>query len=248
MSLPPGWNLSSQIDVDKSATRFTIIFESMSANELCQMEQSTHQWLQANAPKYMVSDATGLSLIWARITQRNIGGMLWASFWEVVTVSGLMFLAIRRVKFVGLFLVPDSVPAFIAFGIWGMTKGQVGLALSVVVAMTLGIIVDDTIHFFVTYFRARQERAMSPEDAVRHSFTAVGSAISITTLILVSGFLVLTLSHYKMSAEMGLMCMMLIGVALGVEYFLTPTLLMKFDRKTDKLRGRTWPWNRQWWT
>jgi len=31
-----------------------------------------------------------------------------------------------------------------------MTRGQVGLALSVVLSMTLGIIVDDTIHFFLS--------------------------------------------------------------------------------------------------
>jgi predicted RND superfamily exporter protein len=118
-----------------------------------------------------------------------------------------------------------------------MTKGRVGLALSVVVAMTLGIIVDDTIHFFVTYFAARREQGLAPEQAVRYTFGTVGAAIIITTVVLVSGFLVMMLSHYRMSAEMGLMCALVIGLALLADLFLTPPLLMKFDRPADTLKS-----------
>ena len=237
LSLPFGQDLNSQIDVDKSATRFTVVFESMSARELCHMDEVACQWLQANAPQYMRTSGTGLSLIWARITDRNIGGMLYASFGEILVISCIMILVIRSPKFVGIFLIPNVLPAFIAFGIWGVTKGRVGLALSVVVAMTLGIIVDDTIHFFVKYFKARREDGMSPEQAVRHALETLVGAVGITTLVLVSGFLVMIFSHYRMSSEMGLMCGMIIGLALAADFFLTPALLMKFDRAADKAKG-----------
>jgi len=155
-----------------------------------------------------------------------------------VTIAGLMLFTIRSLKFTAIFLIPNLVPPFIAFGIWGMMKGQVGLSLSVVVAMTLGIIVDDTIHFFVKYFGARREHGMSPEQAVRYAFGTVVAAIGVTTLVLVSGFLVLLLSHYRMMSEMGLMCSMVIGLALMSDFFLTPALLMKFDRPAGKLTSR----------
>ena len=238
LSLPFGQDLNSQIDVDKSATRFTVILQSMSANELCRMDKLAVQWLEANAPRHMFTTGTGLSLIWARITQRNIGSMLFASFLEIVTISGLMLLAIRSLKFTAIFLIPNLVPPFIAFGLWGMMKGQVGLSLSVVVAMTLGIIVDDTIHFFVKYFAARREHAMSPEQAVRYAFSTAVAAIGVTTVVLISGFLVLALSHYRMMSEMGMMCAMVIALALMCDFFLTPALLMKFDRPMDKLTDR----------
>jgi hypothetical protein len=163
--------------------------------------------------------------------------MLWASLLEILIISGLMFFAIRSVKFTLIFLIPNLVPPFIAFGLWGMLKGRVGLALSVVVAMTLGIIVDDTIHFFVKYFTARREHGMSPEQAVRYAFSTVVAAIGVTTLVLIAGFLVLMLSHYRMSSEMGLMCAMVIGLALLCDFFLTPGLLMKFDRPAGTLKG-----------
>jgi predicted RND superfamily exporter protein len=236
LSLPSGHDLNSHIDVDRSATRFTVILQSMSAKELCRMDEVAGQWLAAHAPSHVTTGGTGLSLIWARITRRNIGSMLLASVIEIVTISGIMLFSIRSLKFTALFLVPNLVPPFIAFGLWGMTKGRVGLALSVVVAMTLGIIVDDTIHFFVKYFTARREHGMTPEQAVRHAFGTVVAAIGVTTLVLISGFLVMMLSHYRMSAEMGLMCAMVIGLALVSDFFLTPALLMKFDRPADTLK------------
>jgi hypothetical protein len=258
MSLPFGQDLNSAIDVDKSATRFTVIFQSMSANELCRMDETADRWLAANAPTLSghgsiapgqsltaaPTNGTGLSLIWARITQRNIGSMLFASFLEILTISGLMLFAIRSLKFTAIFLIPNLVPPVIAFGIWGVTRGRVGLALSVVVAMTLGIIVDDTIHFFVKYFSARREHGMSPEQAVRYAFGTVVAAIGVTTAVLISGFLILMLSHYRMTAEMGLMCGMIIGLALMSDFFLTPALLMKFDRPAGTLSGGRGPW--QW--
>ena len=235
MSLPFGRDLNSQIDIDKSASRFLVSFESMKASELRAMDAAAGRWLAANAPESMCTPGTGLSLAWAHITQRNIHGMLLGSLGEILTIAFLMVFVLRSVKFVLLFLVPNLLPPLIAFGIWGMTKGQVGLALSVIVAMTLGIIVDDTIHFFIKYFRARNEEGKTPEQAVRAAFHTVGSAIGITTIVLVSGFLVLSVSHYRMSSEMGLMCAMVIGLALQTDFFLSPTLLMKFDRTAGKL-------------
>jgi predicted RND superfamily exporter protein len=236
MSLPAGRDLNSQIDIDKSASRFLVNFESMRASELRRMDKAAKQWLAANAPEPMRAPGTGLSLAWANITQRNIVAMLLGALCEVLTITVLMIFVLRSVKFVALFLIPNLLPPFIAFGIWGATKGQVGLALSVIVAMTLGIIVDDTIHFFIKYFRARTVDGLSPEQAVRHAFETVGSAIGITTIVLIAGFLVMSVSHYRMNAEMGVMCAMVIGLAMAVDFFLSPTLLMKFDRPAGKLK------------
>ena len=237
MSLPAGRDLNSQIDVDKSASRFLVNFQSMKASELRRMDEAAQQWLIANAPASMRVPGTGLSLAWAHITQRNIVAMLLGALCEILTITFLMIFVLRSVKFVVLFLIPNLLPPFIAFGIWGMTKGQFGLALSVVVAMTLGVIVDDTIHFFVKYFRARTVDGLTPEQAVHAAFETVGSAIGITTVVLVAGFLVMSVSHYRMNAEMGLMCAMVIGLALVVDFFLSPSLLMKFDRPTGKLKN-----------
>ncbi len=75
---------------------------------------------------------------------------------------------------------------------------------------------DDTVHFMSKYLRARQEYNMNPPAAVQYSFHTVGTAMWVTTLALVAGFLVLSLSGYRMNSDMGLMTATTISLALAL--------------------------------
>jgi predicted RND superfamily exporter protein len=121
-----------------------------------------------------------------------------------------------------------------AFGIWGMLVGQIGLGLSVIVSLTIGIVVDDTIHFLSKYLRARREADMDPTDAVRYAFNTVGTAMWVTTVALVAGFAVLTASGYTVNAQMGLLSAITISLALLLDFFFLPALLLIVDRKEIK--------------
>ncbi|UCF16057.1 MAG: MMPL family transporter, partial [Phycisphaerales bacterium] len=247
MMLPFGLDLNNQISVDRSATRLTVRFKSLSANEIHAMDAAARQWLKANAPQHMMAYGTGLSMMWAHITARNIRSMLSASFLALVLISGSLILAFRSFKLGLISLVPNLAPALIAFGLWGVTVRQVGLGLSVVVSMTIGIVVDDTVHFMSKYIRARREHNMDAVGGVRYAFRTVGTAMWVTTVALVAGFLVLTFSHYRMSSDMGLVSAITIAVALAMDFLLLPTLLIKVGSwavktvKTDLGQGEVGP-------
>jgi len=230
MSLPFGLDLNNQINVDKSSTRMTVTLKSMSATQMREMDKKARQWLKAYAPKSMFTYGTGISIIWAHITARNIKSMLVASFWAILLISSILMFALKNVKLGVLSLIPNLAPATMAFGVWGMFVGQVGLALSVIVSMTIGIVVDDTVHFLSKYLRARREHDLGPAEAVRYSFNTVGTAMWVTTVVLVAGFLVLTFSGYRMNADMGWMSAITIGLALFMDFLLLPTLLMKVEK------------------
>ena len=117
-----------------------------------------------------------------------------------------------------------------AFGLWGYLIGQVGLGASVVTAIAIGIIVDDTIHYLTKYLKARRQGLSSPE-AVRATFRAVGSALWATTAILIAGFLVFASSGYEPSGMLGLLVAITLGFALLADFLLLPTLLMAIDRR-----------------
>ncbi len=229
MSLPFGLDLNNQINVDKSATRMIVILRGTTTRELREMDERARRWLKTNAPERMFTYGSGLSIIWAHISERNINSMLVASFLALLLISGILIFALRNLKLGLLSLVPNLAPAFMAFGVWGIIVGQVGLGLSVIVSLTIGIVVDDTIHFLSKYLRARREHDMNPSGAVRYSFNTVGTAMWITTVALVAGFMVLSLSGYKMNSHMALMTAITITLALGLDFLLLPTLLMKVE-------------------
>ena len=115
------------------------------------------------------------------------------------------------------------------FGIWALISGEINLGLSVVVSMTLGIIVDDTVHFLSKYQRARND-GKNTEQAIRYAFSSVGRAMTITTLVLCTGFSLLTFSAFRLNADMGMATAIIIFVALVVDFLFLPAFLLLTDK------------------
>lgn len=230
MSLPYGLDLNNQVDVDKAASRLMVSMHILSTNEVLALDQRAQDWLQANAP-HLATEGSSPTVMFAHIGSRNIRSMLLGTSLALVLISMVLVLAFRSVKIGLLSMVPNLVPAAVGFGIWGLMVGEVGLSLSVVTGMTLGIVVDDTVHFLSKYLRARKEQGLSSEEAVRYAFSTVGSALLITTVVLVMGFLVLALSNFYLNAGMGLLTAMVLGLALLADFFFLPPLLMKIEEK-----------------
>jgi predicted RND superfamily exporter protein len=229
MSLPYGLDLNNQIDISKSATRMTVSLESISSNELLGMEKRAQEWLAENAP-HMQSDGASPSVMFAYIGQRNIRSMLTGTSIALVLISLILIFALRSLKIGLVSLIPNLAPAAMGFGLWGLLSGQVGLGLSVVIGMTLGIVVDDTVHFLSKYLRARREQGLDPQGAVRYAFHTVGIALVVTTLVLIAGFMVLAQSAFKLNADMGILTALTIGFALLADFIFLPPLLMKVDK------------------
>jgi predicted RND superfamily exporter protein len=229
MSLPYGLDLNNQIDISKSSTKLTAFLQSLSSNELLAMEDRAQQWLKENAP-YMQSNGASPSVMFAYIGKRNIRSMLVGTSVALVLISFILIFALRSVKIGLISLVPNLAPAAMGFGLWGLLYGQVGLGLSIVAGLTLGIVVDDTVHFLSKYLRARREQGMNSQDAVRYAFHTVGVALLVTTIVLVAGFLVLSQSTFKLNSDMGLLTSITIALALLADFIFLPPLLMKVDK------------------
>ena len=230
MSLPYGLDLNNQIDVAKRATKVNVVLETISSNEILSLEQRANDWLKQNAPE-LVTEGASPSIMFAHIGKRNIISMLTGTTVALVLISLILILALRSLKYGLITLMPNLFPAAAAFGIWGLVVGEVGLALSIVTAMTLGIVVDDTVHFMSKYIRARKEKGLDSEQAVRYAFNNVGVALWVTSLVLISGFMILAQSTFELNAGMGLMTSIIIGIALILDFLLLPPLLMAIDGK-----------------
>ena len=229
LSLPFGNDLNDRIDVAKSATRMTVVVRSLSSQAQRELDARAVAWLRANAPD-LATEASGVSIVFAHLSQRNIESMLRGTILAMALISLILVLVFKSVRLGLASLLPNFVPAAMAFGLWGYLVGQVGLAASVVTAMAFGIIVDDTIHFLSRYLRARRENLAAPE-AVRAAFRRVGPALWTTTAILSLGFLVFATSGFALSWALGLLITITILFALLADFLLLPPLLMAIDRR-----------------
>jgi len=230
MSLPYGLDLNNQIDISKSATKIAVTLKTMSSKEILVLEKETSEWLAKNLPG-IEADATGPTVMFAHIGMRNIHSMIIGTSVALVLISLTLIVFLKSFRYGLISLIPNLLPAAAGFGIWALVDGQVGIALSIVTGMTLGIVVDDTVHFMSKYLRARRERNMNAEEAVRYAFNSVGIALLVTSIVLIAGFMILAQSHFVMNAENGLVTSIVIALALAIDFMLLPPLLIKFEEK-----------------
>ena len=231
MSLPYGLDLNNQLNVDKSASRFVVTLKDLTSLELRDVAARAEGWLRANAPPEMFARAVSPGVMFAHISDRNIKSMIQGTAIAFLLISAIMVVALRSWRLGLLSLIPNTVPAAMAFGVWGLTVGRIGFAVSVVVAMTLGIVVDDSVHFLTKYLRARREQGLAADAAARYALRSVGTALTVTTLVLVAGFLVLAQSTFLQNSQMGSLSAVTIALALIADLLLLPALLVRLDRK-----------------
>ncbi|MEE9251370.1 MAG: MMPL family transporter [Alphaproteobacteria bacterium] len=231
MSLPYGLDLNSQLNIDKSAARLTATMETVPTKRMREIADRAESWLAANGPPTMRAEATGASIMFAYISDRNIRSMLSGTALAFLLIAATLIVALRSVPLGLVSLLSNFFPVLIAFGLWAIFVGEIGIIASIITATSLGLIVDDTVHILSKYNRARREHCFNVHDAIRFSFSRVGTALWVTTLILVAGFAVLGFSSFKINANLGILTAITLVAALAVDFLLLPPLLMLIDKE-----------------
>jgi len=230
ISLPYGLDLNSQLNVDKSATRMTVSMDTISSSQMRRSADRAENWMEQNAPVEMHTKATGASIMFAYLTERNIRTMLVGTAIAFVCIAGILVLALRSLKLGLISLIPNFVPVMFTFGLWAIFVGEIGIIASVIAATSLGLIVDDTVHLLSKYNRSKRELSLNTHNAIRHTFAHVGMALCVTTATLVSGFLVLSLASFRLSVHLGILTAITLAIALVLDFLLLPPLLMLMDK------------------
>lgn len=229
LSLPEGLDLNNQMDIGKSATQVIVTLKDMPSSYIADIAEQGREYLLSN--HQIESYGVGPAVMFAFISEANMRNMLVGTFIAIIVISMLITLSLRNIRIGALSLVPNLLPIFASFGVWGIIDGEVNVAVSLVTGMALGIVVDDSVHFLSKYLRARREENLSREDAVHYAFSTVGVAIVVTSIILVAGFFVLAQSSFGMNSSMAILTAIAITMALIADFLLLPVLLLKLDKK-----------------
>jgi predicted RND superfamily exporter protein len=167
------------------------------------------------------------------ISERNMENMVTGTIVAIIAIALIMMFALQSLRLGLLSLIPNGLPILTTFGAWALLVGTVGFSVATVASISLGIIVDDTVHFLSKYVRARNERRLTIEDSIRYAFHNVGIAIVVNTIILAAGFFVMTTSAFKMNVDLGLMTILAIGFALILDFLFLPALLLLGKRHPE---------------
>jgi predicted RND superfamily exporter protein len=183
----------------------------------------------------MLTQGVSIDTMFSHIAANNIPTMMYGTILALLIISGLILFAMRSWKIGLISLLPNLLPALMTFGLWGYLNGLIGLTESIITSVTLGLIVDDTIHFLSKYQRGIKELTLSNRDAILYAYQSVGVSMVITSVVFVVGFGVLALSHYEGTSHLGLLTAITIFFALAADLFFLPALLAVAG-KTGRIR------------
>jgi predicted RND superfamily exporter protein len=174
----------------------------------------------------------------------------WQNLYQVVvdlarslgTASVIIFLVLSVVyRSLRLGLI-SIIPNFFPLVLTGAYLAFAGYNLEIVMVcnftVCLGIAVDDTIHFLTRYLEEENTSA-SQDEAISKAFTGVGTALIMTTTVLVAGFSTVIFSEsrdHKIFATMGALT---IGAALFADLVFLPALLACFGPKKQQPADHT---------
>jgi len=234
MSLPYGLDLNDQLNVDKSASRLIVTTSDLGTKQIKAIRKRASLWLAENAPERMVVDASGQSVMFSYIGERNLQSMVSGTIIAFILISACLMLALRSLRLGIISLLPNIAPPAVAMGIFSIFQTEVGFWTAFVTATAIGLIVDATVHMLTKYRHARIELGYHASDAVRYSFTTVGTALWVSSFILVSGFMVLTQSPFLINAMLGAVVALTILMALILDFLLLPPLLIAVDSRGEE--------------
>lgn len=233
MSLPYGLDLNDQLNVDKSASRMIVTLTDISTAEMTALRGRAGKWLQENTPERMHVDPSGQAVMFSYIGLRNFEAMTSGTLIAFVLISGCLMLALKSLRLGLISLVPNLAPPLVAMGFFSLYRLEVGFWTAFVAATAIGLIVDATVHMLTKYRYARFDLNYSSIDSVRYSFATVGTALWVCSFVLIAGFMVLTMSPFLINAMLGRVVALTILMALILDFFLLPPLLIAIDGRGD---------------
>lgn len=236
-SLPFGLDLTNQVNLDKSSTRLIANLRESSTQDVLALQARAVEWQRANAPESFYHPGASSDAMFAHTGLRNVKSMLLGSFLGLLAISAVIAVALRSLRFGVLSLLLNLLPMLVGFGVWGLLVGRIGMGLSVVTGLTMGIVVDFTVHLLSKYKQGQQDNGLSTEDAIRYAFSTVGAALVVTTIVLIINFGLLAFSVFALNAEMGMLTAGIILVALLIDLFLLPPMLLLLGRQRGGLPG-----------
>lgn len=237
MSQPMGSDMTNLIKIDKSGTRLIASLPSTDTSDLINLQQRAQDWVAENLPDYMFYSGEGIAVMWAYLGQEAIIDGLKGALLALFLISIILMAVFKSVKYGLISLIPNLLPAGIGYGVWAIIDGELSMGQMLVLSITIGIVVDDTVHFLSKYMRAKNQFNDS-EQAVKMAFEQVGPALWITTAVLILGFGMLTLSGFIPNSNLGLLTVFIITAALLLDFFLLPPLLMAIDRIKSKRKDK----------
>ena len=217
------------INKDRNVLRITGLIENKTSSEMEKIYSKIDS-LSKSFPPYLSIKCTGTTVVALRTNDYLVQSLVNSLGIALVFISIVMAFMFRKKSILFASLITNLIPIFTVLGILSWLGISIRPPTAMTFSVALGIAVDDSLHFLLRY-RKELRQGMDRVEAIKATIMSTGSALMITTTILVSGFSVLLLSVFLPTYQFGMLSAGMIGTALLCDLTLLPALCLVLPSK-----------------
>lgn len=172
---------------------------------------------------------TGLAPMYVRLNERLLGNQIRSFAFCFFLIFIILLFQFRKLYLALIGLIPNLLPVVTTLGIMGWLGISLDIATILIAAISLGIAVDDAIHFLTAY---KQNRLMhiSMRLRIQKTLEKVGRPITLTSILIISGFMIMVFSTYIPFIYFGIFLSLNIFLAFVFDLLLVPAILYVADK------------------
>ncbi len=194
------------------------------------LEEFVDSYLPAKLGDNFTYKFTGYGRLYVDMDANLKASQVRSLFLAFIMVFVIMFFVAKNTKLALISMLPNVFPIGLVLGIMGWFNIPFDAATIMVATMTLGIAVDDTIHYLV-WFRRNQMAGLSLEESVVKTVKDAGKPIVVTSIVLFFGFSVMMLAQTLPLQYFGLLTGLSMLFAIIGDLVLLPVLILLFKPK-----------------
>ena len=214
-----------------SGTNIVLRTHISSSIDFLNTQKKIETYLAENLPPGFSSQVTGIGVVISQSSRLITDGQVKSLAMTLGLVFAIMFLLFMSFKVGIIGILPNCFPIIVSFGLMGWLGIPLSVATSLIAGVAVGLAVDDTIHYLVSYnheFKKDLNKERALENTVRH----MGKPIIFTTLTISLGFSVLLFSSFKPTAIFGFLMVITMVSALVADLILLPSLMLHVELVT----------------
>ena len=221
-------NANIMISKDRKYARISSRLLDIGGDNIKKMTAELNDFFKNNTNNKIVSfKQTGTGVIVDKNLVYVRDSLLQGLGFAVLVITLIMVILYRNLKMVIVALVPNIIPMLIAGAILGFSGIPLEAGVAIVFSIIFGIAVDDTIHI-LGRFRLLKMEGLDTDKAISITLVETGKAVTLTTVVLFFGFVILLFSSNPPAVTIGLLISSTLLSALICDVFLIPVLLRIF--------------------
>jgi predicted RND superfamily exporter protein len=217
------------IDEDYSVINLFINVVPSSNQELLDLDEKITNKFAEDFPELSLLHGSSI-LLFSRMDELVTIELLQGYSVSLLLITLSLIVGLRSIYFGVLSVIPNLLPATIVFGIWAVFVGQLDPFVMMLFSISIGLVVDDTVHLLSHYLDYRRE-GTDKKESIEHAILTAGPALSITTLVLALGTTILIGANTIYFQQAAKLLVPIVVLALVLDLLYLPTILKRFDKK-----------------